>query len=144
MGKMFVVVSIGSAVGELPAKVVAGTSAATFLMTSIFIWFKKPGNAPVVPERRRVWSKALLISFAAIFFSEWADIGQITTATLAARYQSPLTVWLGATLALVVKGILALTLGMGLRKALPREALRYGAFALCLLMGILAALRIEI
>ncbi len=40
-------------------------------------------------------------------------------------------------------GILALTLGAGLRKHVPMSALRYTTFGLCMLMGILALFRVE-
>ena len=84
-----------------------------------------------------------LISFAAIFFSEWGDVGQLAAATLAARYHAPFIVWSGATLALMTKGLLALTLGAGLSRRLPQNVLRYGALSLCLTMGVLSLLRID-
>ncbi len=80
-----------------------------------------------------------MITFAVIFFSEWGDVGQITAATLTARYQLPLMVWLGGTLALITKGLLALTLGQGLRKYVPQHILRPVSAGLCLLMGIVSA-----
>ena len=89
------------------------------------------------------WTRAVAVSFAAIFFTEWADVGQIAAAALAARYQQPLLVWLGATTALVTKGVLAITLGVELRKRVPPQYVRFGAVTLCLALGILAAFRID-
>jgi putative Ca2+/H+ antiporter (TMEM165/GDT1 family) len=80
-----------------------------------------------------------LIAFAAIFFSEWGDVGQVTAATLTARYQMPLIVWLGASAALLTKGLLAVTLGRGLRRHIPGHVLRPVSAALCLLMGVVSA-----
>src|ERR1051325_310669 len=142
-GKMLAAWSVGRAVAKLPSALVTGMSAATFFATGLIIWMKRPEGQPRRDEGARRWSRALPVSFAAIFFSEWADVGQIAAATLAARYHAPLMVWTGATLALMTKGLLALTLGAGLCRRLPQNVLRYGALGLCLMMGILSLLRIE-
>jgi Ca2+/H+ antiporter, TMEM165/GDT1 family len=49
--------------------------------------------------------------FAVIFAAEWGDITQITTADLAARYADPVSVGIGAVLALWVLAGLAIALG---------------------------------
>lgn len=143
MTKMLAAVLVGDAIARLPADLIAGASAITFLATAIVIWFKNhEEKAPAEKPLAKFWPKAVLTAFVAIFFTEWADAGQIATALLAARHQAPITIWFAATLALVVKGMLALSLGIGLRQYLPRPALRCGAFALCLVMSILSALRV--
>jgi Ca2+/H+ antiporter, TMEM165/GDT1 family len=142
-GKMLAAVLLGQAIAELPSALVTGVSAATFFITGLIIWMKKPERAQSSETEVRRWSRAVPVSFAAIFFSEWADVGQIAAATLAARFHDPFVVWLGATLALMTKGLLALTLGVGLTRRLPRNVLRYGALALCLTMGVLSLLRID-
>jgi putative Ca2+/H+ antiporter (TMEM165/GDT1 family) len=143
-GKMLAAVLLGHAIGGLPATVVAVTSAATFLITAIVIWFKRQEDSSVEQPAAKLWPRAVLTAFAAIFFSEWADAGQLTAAMLAARSHAPFTIWLGGTLALTTKGALALVFGVGLRRYLPGNALRYGAIACCLVMSILSALRIQI
>jgi putative Ca2+/H+ antiporter (TMEM165/GDT1 family) len=50
-------------------------------------------------------------SFAVVFAAEWGDITQITTANLAARYGNPISVGIGAVLALWVLAALAITVG---------------------------------
>jgi putative Ca2+/H+ antiporter (TMEM165/GDT1 family) len=142
-GKMLAAVLLGQAVASLPTALVTGMSAATFFTTGLIIWMKKPEGASHRSARTSYWSSAVPVSFAAIFFSEWGDVGQIAAATLSARYHAPLVVWLGAVLALMTKGILALTLGAGLCRRLPQNILRYGALTLCLTMGILSLFRIE-
>lgn len=143
MGKMLVAVLVGQAIAELPAALVSGLSAATFFTMALIIWLKKPTDQPA--QRAPVyWPKAVIVAFAAIFFSEWGDMGQITAGALAAAYQAPFTVWLAATLAMVTKGILAITLGRGLRKRVSEKLLRYASIGLCLALGILSALRIAV
>ena len=144
MGKMLAAVLLGHAVAGLPPTLVAAVSAATFLITAVVIWFKKQEHATVELAPAKIWPRAMLTAFAAIFLSEWADAGQLTAAMLTAQSGAPLTIWFGGTLALTVKGALAVVCGVGLRRHLPRNVLRYGAFACCLLMGILSALKIRI
>ncbi|MEJ7714130.1 MAG: TMEM165/GDT1 family protein [Pyrinomonadaceae bacterium] len=103
MGKMLVAVLIGQAITELPGALVTGMSAGTFFLMALFIWLKKPKQQVEEREQQARWSKGVLISFAAIFFTEWGDIGQLTAATLAARYQHSFIIWLAATLAMVTK-----------------------------------------
>jgi putative Ca2+/H+ antiporter (TMEM165/GDT1 family) len=143
MCKMLAAVLVGRAIAELPPMLVAGISAATFFTTAFVVWRKKPKGATARQEQSRPWSRVILICFAAVFFSEWCDVGQITAATLVARYQAPVIVWLGATLALNTKGVLAMTLGLGLRKHVPHKGLRYGLLAICLTMGVITLLRID-
>jgi len=142
--KMLVAVLLGQAIAGLPSALVTGMSAATFFATGLIIWMKRPEGTTRAGGERRYWSRGLPVSFAAIFFSEWGDVGQIAAATLSARYQAPLVVWLGATLALITKGILALTLGAGLCRRLPQNVLRYSALGLCFMMGILSLLKIDV
>ncbi|MDT5269632.1 MAG: Ca2+/H+ antiporter, family [Acidobacteriota bacterium] len=139
MLKMLVAVLLGQVIATLPASLVGGVSAVTFFVTALVIWSKKGDAASTRKESDLYYPKAALIAFAAIFFSEWGDVGQITAATLTARYQMPLIVWLGASTALLTKGLLAVTLGRGLRRHIPGHVLRPVSAALCLLMGVVSA-----
>jgi putative Ca2+/H+ antiporter (TMEM165/GDT1 family) len=143
MIKMLVAVLLGQMIAGLPASVLSITSAATFFLTALIIWSKKAGDGAARSKREDYFPRVALISFAAIFFSEWADIGQIMAATLTARYRLPLIVWLGATLALMTKGLLALTLGRGLRRCVPLHVLRSVSVGLCLVMGLISVFSIR-
>jgi len=89
-----------------------------------------------------------MVSFAAIFLSEWGDVGQVTAATLAARYRLPLIVWLGAVGAMITKGVLAAFLGAGIRRQIQErvspKVVRYVAVGLMLVLGMLTVLEILI
>jgi putative Ca2+/H+ antiporter (TMEM165/GDT1 family) len=144
MGKVLVAVLLGRAMAQLPAAPVAAISAAAFFATAAAIWFKRPRETTTQSSHSRHLSWAVVVSFAAIFFSEWGDAGQITAATLAARYQAPLAVWLGASSALATKGVLAVTLGIKLRQLIPFGIFRAAAICLCVVLGVLAALGIRL
>ncbi len=141
--KMLAAVLLGRAIAELPVALVATLSAVTFFTMALVVWFKKPESEAPISTASRSWGAIALASFASIFFSEWGDVGQIAAATLAARYQLLLVVWLGAVLAMMTKGILAMTLGAGLRSRVPKNVLRYVTSGICVTMGILAAFRVD-
>jgi len=145
MAKMAVAVVVGKAVSRLPPVLVATISALSFLGVAFALWRKSDRRAETGKEEHRS-SKAAMISFAAIFFSEWGDVGQITAAAFAARYGSPLVVWFGAVSAMFTKGALAAFLGAGIRRWIqdrvsPR-VVRYFAVALLLVLGVLSVLEI--
>ena len=83
-----------------------------------------------------------MISFAAIFFSEWGDVGQVTAAAMAAKYHIALVVWLGAVAAMVTKGSLAAFLGAGIRRwihdRVSPKVVRYVGVSLLLFLGVLS------
>jgi Ca2+/H+ antiporter, TMEM165/GDT1 family len=58
-------------------------------------------------------------SFAVILVAEFGDLTQIATASLAARYHNPLSVGIGAVLALWAVAALAIVGGRGLLKIIP-------------------------
>jgi len=66
----------------------------------------------------------VLASFGVVFVGEWGDITQITTANLAARYGDPVSVGIGALLALWSVSALALTVGRGLVQRVPTRLVR--------------------
>jgi putative Ca2+/H+ antiporter (TMEM165/GDT1 family) len=75
-----------------------------------------------VADRRPV--RVTLASFGVVFLGEWGDITQITTANLAARYRDPISVGIGALLALWSVSALALTVGRGLVRRVPTRLVR--------------------
>jgi putative Ca2+/H+ antiporter (TMEM165/GDT1 family) len=90
--------------------------------------------------------KAAMISFAAIFFSEWGDVGQVTAAAMTARYHIAWIVWLGAVSAMITKGSLAAFLGAGIRRWIHDRVspgvVRYVGVSLLLVLGCLSVIEI--
>jgi len=142
MGKMLVAVVLGGFVANLPGKIVALLSAVTFITMALALFFKAAPGTDQVARGSVSILRASLISFSLVFFSEWGDIGQITAATLVARYNAPLVIWIGGTLAMVSKAILALTVGTVLRNRIPREILRYCGVFLLFSLGVLSLLSV--
>jgi putative Ca2+/H+ antiporter (TMEM165/GDT1 family) len=140
MAKMAVAVAVGKAVSTLPRLLVAAITTVNFFAIAFFLW-RKPEKKK---EEKKEYpaSRAVMVSFAAIFFSEWGDVGQITAATMAARFGSPLLVWIGAVGAMVTKGALAASIGAGVRgwiqAHLSPKTIKYAAVGLLLFLGLLS------
>jgi Ca2+/H+ antiporter, TMEM165/GDT1 family len=142
MAKIGVAVAVGNAISKLPPLLVAGLTSASFIGVAIALWRKPLESAPI--EKNHGASRATLVSFAAIFFSEWGDVGQITAATMAARFGSPWLVWIGAVAAMASKGALAASIGSGVRQwiatRIPPKVVRYAGVSVLLVLGLLSVL----
>jgi len=73
-------------------------------------------------------------------------VGQVTAATLAAKYHLALVVWAGAVAAMITKGSLAAFLGAGIRRwihdRVSPQVVRYVAVGLLVVLGSLSVLEI--
>jgi putative Ca2+/H+ antiporter (TMEM165/GDT1 family) len=142
MAKMAVAVAVGSAISKLPPLLVAALTSISFIGVAITLW-RKPVERTSVEKDART-TRGALVSFAAIFFSEWGDVGQITAATMAARFGAPVLVWIGAVGAMVTKGALAASVGAGVRQwivaRIPPKVVRYAGVIALLVLGMLSVL----
>jgi putative Ca2+/H+ antiporter (TMEM165/GDT1 family) len=85
---------------------------------------------------------AFLTSFGVIFVGEFGDITQITTANFAARYDEPLSVWLGAFLALSGISAAAIWAGRGLLRVVPVALVRRVAGIALALLALLTVVEL--
>lgn len=142
MAKMAVAVAIGNAISKLPPLLVAALTSISFIGVAITLWRKPVERASFEKDNRA--HRAAMVSFAAIFFSEWGDVGQITAATMAARFGAPLLVWFGAVAAMATKGALAASIGAGVRQwitsRIPPKVVRYVGVSALLILGVLSVL----
>lgn len=86
--------------------------------------------------------KVVLTSFAVVFVGEWGDITQLATANLAAKYADPLSVGLGAALALIAVAGLAISAGSALLQRIPLAVVRRVAGGLLALLAVITALQL--
>jgi putative Ca2+/H+ antiporter (TMEM165/GDT1 family) len=151
MAKMAVAVVVGERIAHLPPLLVAGVTSLSFIGVAYTVW-RKPMVAKAQKKEDTPAGKAAAVSFAAIFFSEWGDVGQITAAAMAAKSMAepgataswPFIVWAGAVLAMVTKGALAASIGASARKWIEKtfspKVIRYGGVGLLLALGIMSVL----
>lgn len=135
--KTLVAVLLGQSLTQIPARWTTSLSALIFFATAVFIWFKRP-ETQVKPLAATTWYQATLFPFTSLFFTEWGDAGQLSAAAMTAQSKLPLAVWIGATLALMTKGALAVLVGVKLREKIPENLLRRIAAASCCVLGALA------
>jgi Ca2+/H+ antiporter, TMEM165/GDT1 family len=94
----------------LPHRVVDGLVAAMFLFGAVYAWRESVKDEEELAEEEASKHGVVLTAFIVIFVAEWGDLTQILTVNLAARYHSPLSVGVGALLALwAVAGIAVLS-----------------------------------
>ena len=124
-----VAVAVGGAFSLLPQRLVLLVAAALFAGGAGLLLLGRgesadDDEAPVAAAAARSPLRAALTAFGVVFLGEWGDITQVTTANLAARYADPLSVGIGALLALWTAAALALTVGRGLVRRIPARLLR--------------------
>lgn len=114
-----IAVAAGQVLSLLPETPVQLTTAALFALGALLMF---RGAGSVDPEGEEIeeaeavdavagkgHGRAFTVSFLVLFAAEWGDLSQLTTASLSARYDAPVEVWLGALLALsLVAGMAAL------------------------------------
>ena len=114
-------------------------SAVAFFISAILIWLDESHEMGHAGEKHATRSKAAFVCFCSFFLTEWGDPGQIAAAGLVLRFHLTLATWLGATLALMLKGGFAITLGLQIRDRLPVRTLRILSSVSCCVLGMLAA-----
>lgn len=138
-----IAVAAGSLLTLLPRAVVTAVVAALFLVGAAILWRSVRSGAEEEDEDIEApphpsFLKAASISFGVLFAAEWGDLSQLATAGLAARYDAPAEVFLGAWAALLVVSALAVLLGRTLADKLPIRLIRTVAAVLFSLFAVLA------
>lgn len=84
--------------------------------------------------------RAVGASFLVLFAAEWGDLSQLLTISLVAKYEAPVSVFLGALGALLVVSGLAVQVGRSLLRWLPIHLLHYIGAGVCLVLATLTAI----
>jgi putative Ca2+/H+ antiporter (TMEM165/GDT1 family) len=95
-----VAVTFGRLLGLLPERPVHIGAGIVFLVLAVLMWRRDTPDEEVQVKRREGFLKNASSAFLVIFIAEWGDLTQLATATLAAKYEAPLTIFVSATLAL--------------------------------------------
>ena len=119
-----IAVAAGSLIGLLPRRPVEAVVGVLFLVGAFLLWREASGGdddedeADDVPDDAGFWKIAGL-GFGVIMVAEFGDLTQILTANLAAKYSNPLSVGLGAVLALWSVALVAIFGGKTLLRVIP-------------------------
>ena len=121
-----IAVTIGVGLFHLvPHRALEGVVAALFLGGAVFALRETDDDeVELVAREAATHNQVLATSFVVIFIAEWGDLTQILTANLAAHYNSPLSVGVGAVLALWVVALIAVVGGQSLMRFINVVVLR--------------------
>ncbi|AVH58985.1 MULTISPECIES: TMEM165/GDT1 family protein [Streptomyces] len=132
-------VAAGSVLTLLPQQIVHALTGVLFLGGAAVLLMTKGGAGDDAeirkPENQGFW-KVSGAGFMLILVAEFGDLTQIMTANLAARYDDPLSVGLGAVLALWAVAGLGIVGGRALLKRVPLELITKVAALLMLGLGV--------
>ncbi|MBB6627837.1 TMEM165/GDT1 family protein [Nocardioides sp. KIGAM211] len=142
-----VAVALGHAVTFLPEDLVRGVAGVIFLAGAVLL-FREGRSHHLASEDEEAFAakataatgwKAVLTCFLILFAAEWGDLSQLLTISLVAKYEDPVSVFIGALGALLTVSGLAAVSGRALMKKIPLHALHYVGAAVCLLLAAVTA-----
>ncbi|MET7984174.1 MULTISPECIES: TMEM165/GDT1 family protein [unclassified Streptomyces] len=130
-------VAAGSVLTLLPQQIVHAVTGVLFLGGAAVLLMKKDEDEEEVrkPENQTFW-KVSGAGFMLILVAEFGDLTQIMTANLAARYDDPLSVGLGAVLGLWAVAGLGIVGGKALMKRVPLSLITKVAAVLMMGLGV--------
>ena len=136
-----VAIAAGSLVALLPERPVEFALAAVFLLGAVLLLREDDDDDDAAVEKapRTGW-QIVATSFGVTMLSELGDPTQIITATLAARYDDPLAVGVGAVLALWAVSALAVFGGNRLQRVVPVRWVTRAAAAVLVVLAVLTAI----
>ena len=141
-------VAAGGALSLLPHRIVEACTAGAFVIGAVLLWRQKEQEHGKEGEddkegddedgknglRSGFWP-VFGTAFAVVFLAEFGDLTQFMTLSLAARFHDPISVGIGATLALWVAAGAAVTLGWRVLKLIPMQWLTRGAAVVMLVLA---------
>lgn len=130
--QVVIAVSAGGALSLLPHRIVEACAAAAFLAGAVLLWRQKEDKDEEEEDVGRDGLRSgnwpvFGTAFAVVFLAEFGDLTQFLTVSLAARFHDPISVGIGATLALWLAAGVAVTLGWRVLKLIPMRWLTRGA-----------------
>lgn len=140
-----IAVTLGGLLGSLPRTPVELAAAALFLAGGVYLWLtasradaEEAEAEAEFAHKGRAGATGLAVvatCFSVLFLAEWGDLSQLLTASLAARYDDPLSVGLGAFLALATVSGLGAVSGRVLLQRLSLSLVRRVGGTVCLLLA---------
>ncbi|MCW2842234.1 MAG: hypothetical protein JWN22_150 [Nocardioides sp.] len=142
-----VAVALGHAVSFLPENLVRAVAGVIFLAGAVLL-FREGRSHHLASEDEEEFAakataatgwRAVLTCFLILFAAEWGDLSQLLTISLVAKYDDPVSVFIGALGALLTVSALAAVSGRALMRVVSLHALHYVGAAVCLLLAGLTA-----
>jgi putative Ca2+/H+ antiporter (TMEM165/GDT1 family) len=148
-----IAVTAGQLLALAPHRVVDSVVAALFLAGAAYLWWSSfrpeheeaagdtdaatdAAREPGAPDR---FLRVAAASFVVIFLAEWGDITQVAIANLAARYDDPVLVLIGAVLGLWTVAAIAIGVGSKTLNVIPMAWVRRITGTILVGFGVYAA-----
>nr|WP_300053945.1 TMEM165/GDT1 family protein [uncultured Nocardioides sp.] len=142
-----VAVGIGKAASFLPEQLIHTVAAVMFLIGAIILFrAARTADADEGAQEDEFAAKSdsaahglkvVVTSFLVLFAAEWGDLSQLLTISLVAKYDDPVSVFLGAWGALLAVSGLAVIVGRLLLQRIRLSVLHYVGAAVCVFMAAL-------
>jgi putative Ca2+/H+ antiporter (TMEM165/GDT1 family) len=145
LAQVVLAVAAGGALSLLPHHVIEACAAGVFVVGAVLLWRMQGEKQDEEDDdsgrdgaRSGFWP-VFGTAFAVVFLAEFGDLTQVTTVSLAARFHDPISVGIGATLALWVAAGIAVTVGWRLLKLIPMQWMTRGAAVVMLILAATSA-----
>ena len=142
-----VAVGIGKAASFLPEQLIHTVAALMFVIGAIILFrAARTADAEEGAQEDEFAAKSdsaahglkvVVTSFLVLFAAEWGDLSQLLTISLVAKYDDPVSVFLGAWGALLAVSGLAVIVGRLLLQRIRLSVLHYVGAAVCVFMAAL-------
>jgi putative Ca2+/H+ antiporter (TMEM165/GDT1 family) len=140
-----IAVTIGKAVTLLPDTIVKSVAAAIFVIGAVLLFREAPKADAEEAETEEEYAakateartgfRAVMASFLVLFAAEWGDLSQLLTISLVGRFHDPVSVFVGAWVALLVVSGLACVMGRVLLRYVKLSLIHYVGAAVCLVLA---------
>ena len=139
-----VAVGLGKAASFLPEQLIHTAAALMFVIGAVILFREARSADDDEAEQEEYAAKAtahglrvIATSFIVLFAAEWGDLSQLLTISLVAKYDDPVSVFLGAWGALLTVSGLAVIVGRVLLQHVKESVLHYVGATVCVLMAVL-------
>ena len=142
-----VAVGVGKAASFLPEQLIHTVAALMFVVGAIILFRAARTADGEESEQEDEYAaksdagahglKVVVTSFLVLFAAEWGDLSQLLTISLVAKYDDPVSVFLGAWGALLAVSGLAVIVGRLLLQRIRLSVLHYVGATVCVLMAAL-------
>ena len=147
-----VAVTVGGLLAQLPKRPVEVFAAVLFLVGGVIL-IRGAGHADEEEAETEeefshkgaataVGLRAVGVSFGVLFLAEWGDLSQLLTASMVLQFKEPVSVFIGAFLALATVSALAAVLGRALLARVRLATIRRIGGGVCLLLAALTVLQV--
>jgi putative Ca2+/H+ antiporter (TMEM165/GDT1 family) len=143
--QVLIAVTAGQLATLLPETLIRSVAVAIFLLGAVVLFRSAPGADAEEAEAEEEYAakateaktglKAVVASFLVLFAAEWGDLSQLLTVSLVAKYQEPLSVFVGAWVALLTVSGLAVLAGRVLLRYMKLSVLHYLGATVCLVLA---------